>query len=250
MLNIAVCEDQWEESNQICELIRRYQVKCPHLQIRTEQFEGPDELIAAVQKGSKYHLFILDILMPQMNGISLARALSSIEDHPAIIFITSSPDFAVEAFSVRAVDYLLKPIGENSVHQALDRAVDALGNRIDTYAVIRTAGADQQVKISEIICVEVMGHSLCYYLTDNNKMVSKVLRISFEEATKDLMNDMRFIRPHRSFLINSAFVKNFSKTELLMENGMRIPISRLRFPDVKKEYLAYLDKFEDGLGVY
>ncbi|MDL2252835.1 LytTR family DNA-binding domain-containing protein [Ruminococcaceae bacterium OttesenSCG-928-I18] len=242
MLSIAVCEDQKKEAEQLQKMLALYQERRLHLQIQVELFYSAEDLMAAVEGGKQYQLYLLDIIMPGMNGISLARTLYANEEHPAIIFITTSRDYAVEAFSVRAMDYLVKPIEQVHLYEAIDNAVTRLGNRIDTYTVIHASGKDHRVKTSEIVCVEVMGHSLCYYLSGGEKIISKVLRISFEQATEDLVKDMQFIRPHRSFLINAAYVKKFSKAELLMENGMRIPVSRLRFPQVKQEYLHFLQQ--------
>ena len=251
MLHIAVCEDQKNETERICEMVRHYQADHPHLQIQTDTFTTAEDLVSAIEGGNQYHLFLLDIIMPGMNGISLARTLCVEKTHPAIIFVTTSREYAVEAFSVRAVDYLVKPIDGQSLYRAFDNALEVLGNRVETYTSIRTSGLNHRIKISQIICVEVVGHSLCYHLANGEKIVTKVLRISFEQATQDLQEDVRFIRPHRSFLINAAYVVKFSKNELLMENQLVIPISRLRFPEVKQEYIRFLnsqDKTTESAG--
>ncbi len=248
MLNIAICEDQKPEALRVGEMLERYQAQNPQLQIGVDIFCHTDDLIAAISNGQQYHLFLLDVIMPEMDGIALAKTIRTAGRSSAIIFITKSRDFAVEAFAVRATDYLLKPVTEENLHRAISHAVQALGNQVETYTAVLTAGNERRVKVSEIVCVEVMGHSLCYYLAGGGKMLSKVLRISFEEATRDLMEDPRFIRPHRSFLINAAYVKKFTKSEFYMTNNMNIPVSRLRFPTVKQEYMRYLNANETPLG--
>lgn len=228
------------EAEYLCELLEKYQAAVPHLRLETDCYTSAEALTAALAEGARYDLFLLDIIMPGTDGMTLARVLRQTMENPAIIFLTSSPSFAVEAFSVRAVDYLVKPVQRQRLFAALDEVLERLGGQVEGYALIPRPDCDLQVRRSEIISVEVMGHTFCYTLAGNRRIESKVLRISFEEAAKDLLADPRFLRPHRSYLVNLAHVHQLAKDGFIMAGGGKVPVSRLRQAEVKRAWAAYI----------
>lgn len=246
MLRVCLCEDDRAELALAAKLIRRYAQEHAGLRMELTVFEAPHALLEAMDRGAAFDIFLLDILMPGMDGIALAKKLRGGEKGCAIIFLTNSRDYALDAFSVRAVDYLLKPLDEARLFSALDAAVAALGSRVETHFLIPASKCERLVRVRDIVCVEVMGHSLCFYMADGERHISKVLRISFEKAAAELISDGRFLRPHRSFLINATHVEQFSKNGFGMDNGMNIPISRLRYGEIKDEYMTFLSGQKTG----
>lgn len=240
MLRIAVCEDVRSEAGQVNEMLEQYQLMRPHLRLQTEVYFSADELLDALDEGKRYELYLLDIMMPGTSGIDLARTLHAKVGRVAVIFTTYSQEHAVEAFSARAINYLLKPLTIEKLAAAIDDVLTMLGSRVDAYACIPTQQAEHMVKFSDIIYVEVTGHRLSYFLAGGTVLTSKVLRIPFEAAAKDLLADGRFLRPHRSFLVNAEYIDRLTRTAVILTGDVHIPISRLRFPEVKAGYMRFL----------
>lgn len=240
MLNIALCEDQLSDIDRIHVFLSEYRDHNPYALFRVAVFSNAADILASVEAGNHYDICLMDVIMPGMDGITAAKALRAANSDVVIIFTTVSKEFAVEAFSVKAANYLIKPIAREEFFVAMDQAIASLGRQVERYTTIHTQRGNQMEKLSDILCVEVMGHSLCYHLSEDRQVKSKVLRVSFEEAAADLFEDSCFIRPHRSFLVNARFIHKLTKNSFLMDNGMQVPISRLRYADVKDQYMQYL----------
>lgn len=245
-MRIAICEDNIQEAASLRRLMDEYTANRPGSHT-LEAYGCAEDLLAVLNNDAEFDIYLLDILMPGMDGIELSRKLRGAGRRGIIIFLTTTREYAYEAFGVRAMDYLLKPVEKNGLFAALDNAVSLLGGAKKSYALIQMADADRMVDMADIIAVEVQGHTLCYYLAGGEELKSKVLRVPFGAVTEDLSADGRFIRPHRSFLINASHVTSITKKTFVMSNGMEIPISRLRFSEVKEEYMDYLTHKGDAV---
>lgn len=240
MLRIAICEDTSSEAEHLIELLKRYYHAHPHLPIQTGLFSGGGDLLGALDAGRGFDLYLLDVLMPGMDGIELARTLRRRGERGPVLYLTTSLEHAIPAFSVRALDYLVKPVEERDLFRALDDAVAALGSRVDTATVVHTAEGDCRVGLGDISYVEVTGHVLHFHLAGGRVLRSRAVRIPFTQAVADLSSDPRFLRPHQSYLVNLRYVNRLQPNEFVLDGGQRVPISRLRYAEVRRAYLEYL----------
>lgn len=240
MLRIAICEDTSAEAERLLELLERYYHSHPHLPLQTSLFSGGGALLEALDAERAFDLYLLDILMPDLDGIELARTLRRRGEQAPVLYLTTSLEHAIPAFSVRALDYLVKPVEEAALFRALDDAVSALGGRVDTSTVVRTAEGDCRVSLGDISYVEVTGHVLHYHLAGGRVLSSRAVRVSFDRAVEDLSADPRFLRPHQSYLVNVRHVVRLLPREFTLDGGQRVPISRLRYAEVRDAYLDHL----------
>lgn len=250
MLRVAICEDTPAEAAWIKELLKRYCAKRPQYELTAaaEHFSSGAALLDALAGGRSFGIYLLDILMPGMDGIALARALRAEGRREPILYLTSSTDYAVEAFSVRANNYLLKPVSEEAFFTAMDELMPTLAPKVEKTALIPTAEGDCRIPLSQICYVEVTGHTLHYYLARGKVLHSKVLRIPFEQAAAELLADPRFLRPHQSYLVSAAYVSRMTGRDLLLSDGTQIPISRLRLNEVRTAYMEYLARAGESEG--
>jgi DNA-binding LytR/AlgR family response regulator len=230
------------EAEFLLDMLLLYQARAPHIAMECRGFDSAEALMAALGAGEVFDLYFLDIIMPGMDGMSLARALRRQEERSAIIFLTSSADFAVEAFTIKAMDYLVKPVEKARLFAAMDDALRVLARQVEAMTVIAAAEYDLRVRRGDIIAVEVTGHTLTYQLAAGQTVSTKVLRVPFAEAVADLLLDPRFISPHRSYLVNMAHARKLDKDGFLMSNGARVPISRLRGSAARRAYAAFLSR--------
>ncbi|MBK9592779.1 MAG: response regulator transcription factor [Crocinitomicaceae bacterium] len=195
----------------------------------------------------KPDVVFLDIEMPGKSGLQLLDELPRDEVHYEIIFTTAFNDYALKAFRLSAIDYLLKPIPEKDLVEALERLRDRkdqkeLKSRLDALTsnlnaekekvlCIPVMSGYEYLKLNEIDHIEADGSYTKIMCVDGKtKTVSKNLKY-FENA---LLDQDRFIRVHRSFLINLDQMKAFSRTgrgTIVMKSGKEIDLARDRRED-------------------
>lgn len=203
------------------------------------QCENAFEAMKCIQ-GGKPDLIFLDIQMPRISGMEM---LEMLDDPPHIIFSTAYNDYAVRAFEINAVDYLLKPYTRSRFETALSRAVEKIkaGERIAFSAlqqkmdegtetisrvIVKKAGSMHIVPLADIICLEAKGDYVQLCTNEHNFMKQKTLQY-FE----DHLPDDRFLRVHRSFIINLEHLRKIEawgkETRLaLMNNGHKALVSK------------------------
>lgn len=210
----------------------------------------PDLELAAVCRDGKeafdrlsqgdLDLAVLDVEMPFMSGIEVVRSLGTAAP-PAVVFATAHPEFAVAAFEVQAIDYLLKPYNGERFIEALDRVRERLSARDNqdggTRLVLRREGRIEVVKVNELYWVEAADQYVKLHTTEGERLMRESLG-HMEEA----LLPHGFLRVHRSALVRLSMVKELKSIsggakELLLEDGSRVPVSRSRAAEVRKKLL-------------
>jgi DNA-binding LytR/AlgR family response regulator len=122
MIQIAFCDDDQTVLDQLSALLEKYRAqRC--VQIQCTAFHSPLDLLAEIEKGTRYDILFLDVIMPAENGITAAKEIRQYDNVVKIIFLTSSAEFAVESYVVGAYFYQLKPIWEDSFFRLMDSVI-------------------------------------------------------------------------------------------------------------------------------
>lgn len=122
MIQIAFCDDDQTVLDQLSALLEKYRTqRC--IQIQCTAFRSPLDLLAEIEKGVRYDILFLDVIMPAENGITVAKEIRQYDTAVEIIFLTSSTEFAVESYMVGAYFYQLKPIWEESFFRLTDSVI-------------------------------------------------------------------------------------------------------------------------------
>ncbi len=166
----------------------------------------------------KPDILLLDIEMPKMSGIQLAKKIREYNETIPIVFITGYSDYIAEGYDVSALHYLLKPIDKNKLYSVLDKAVRQIGKNEKTLS-IEVWGETFIVPLREIRYIEVSGN----YITVHAKQDFKIKK-TLGELEKQL--DERFVRTGRSFIVNLNFVRRVTKTDVYLSSGEVVPLSR------------------------
>lgn len=181
----------------------------------------------------------LDIAMPGLSGLDLAAVLDRFEVSPAVVFVTAHTEHAVEAFDLHAVDYLLKPVREERLREAVRRLAGALAPAAppepaeDTIAV-ELAGITRLVKRSEVTWVEAQGD----YARLHTSTDSHLLRMPISQL-EERWREAGFLRIHRSLLIRLDAVDEIREAEgrlTVMIAGRALAVSR-RHTSALREHL-------------
>ena len=126
-MKIVICDDNIEDLIKIEKLINQYIKLYPNLEILTEKYSDPRKLYNRICEKDLADIYLLDMIMSEKTGIDLGRQLLKSSSDSIIIYITSSTDFALDAYSLHAVRYLLKPLRETDLFEALDYALSSRG---------------------------------------------------------------------------------------------------------------------------
>lgn len=157
-----------------------------------------------------------------------------------IIYITASEDFALEAYDVLAIRYLVKPVDENRFFEALDYALSLMQMKKESVFPVKTKNGLESVPYHEIAYIENSSRRLDIHLTDGSRITSIYIRRSFEEEIKELLQDGNFLCVHKSFLVNLNHVRKLNQSNIIMTDGTSIPVSRKNSFQVKKDYLLFI----------
>lgn len=231
---IAICDDQIEELEKLSELLDAWQTD-RKAGMRYKQFRSAGELLE-VARHDHFTLYLLDVLMPGTSGMDAAREIRSFDAAADIVFLTTSPGFAYESYSVRATEYLLKPLSAKLLFPLLDKLYLREQKPQDGLTV-RSEGTLVRLPFSQLSYVEVNGKHLFFNMTDGTSYEVSAAMKEYEGA---LLARPEFMRVHRSYIVNMLQAEKLSPSGVTTFSGHNIPVSRLLYGQLQKDYLALL----------
>lgn len=238
MLKVAICDNEAQELERAAALLRTFFAQKPDRASLT-LFESGEDLLAALERGEDFDLYLLDVLMPGMNGIEVGKAIRRRGLDGMIIYLTASPDYAVDSYLTQAFFYLLKPVGEQALFEVLERAAQALQKRRNGAVIVSTAAGLRSIPLNDILYVERVDRAMRYHLTGGETVDSRTIRGTFRQSVAALLEDGRFALCGASFVLGIHHVKSMEKGEVLLDSGDSVPVPRLVFPDVKRAWMNY-----------
>ena len=233
-MKIAVCDDNSQELERISSFIDTYkrESKVP---LTYKTFQSATELISSISSGD-YDILLLDILMPGINGMQAAHEIRDFDAGVKIVFLTSSPEFAVESYAVKAYDYILKPVSKDKLFSILDAAIAEELKPLEGLT-IKTQSGITRILFSRLAFVEIMNKKLYFHLADGSVREVSASLASFEE---ELLARAEFVKVHRSYIVNLWQVGELRSKELITHAGKTVPISRLLYGKVREAYMRHL----------
>ena len=235
MIKIAFCDDDMEVLHQMNELLDRYRVE-RNEDITYAAFQSPFELLTEIEKGIRPDILFLDVVMPGQNGMDVAKEIRQYDTNMKIIFLTSSPEFAVESYSVGAYFYQLKPIWEESFFRLMDSVLAECEKKKKNSLILRSKDGITRIDLQQLEYCEVLGRKLLFHLENGAVLESAG---SLDDLAGQLMQYSNFFRPHRSFLVNMEYIQNISSRSIKMVNDAEIPIPHGKCSEIKNTYMEY-----------
>ncbi len=232
MIKIAVCDDepvmcecleqmiasrlkQWDEA---------FRITCCTNAVQF--FYGPID----------YDLIFLDIQMPNLNGVELAKQLREKGFEGVLIFVTVLKECMLDAFEVEAMDYLCKPVDGQRLERALKRSLKRLRRKDERYLTIHTMNWCRNVKLKDIYYCEVVNRKIYVHLKDGVlEYYGRIREVEQQTAPE-------FIRCHRSFLVNPDHLSEYRDGQAVLENGERVPVSKNCHALFMKKVMEYMGK--------
>lgn len=246
MLILAICDDDKAARERMAEILREWNIK-DNTEIAIKQFSSPYALLEAVSHGEPFDIFLLDILMPEMTGITLGEQLHNLLDDPLLVYLTSSEDFYPDAFRLYAFQYLLKPVRKSQLFEVMDKALARCRKRGTNVFPLKTADGMIQIPLSQIVYVELLAHVCHFHLANGQCLRSQYLRTSFDSFAAPLRKHNRFVKTHTAYVVNLSFAGRLTVNSLLLTNGIKLPVTRTFAEQVQQQYLEFALHGEDTL---
>lgn len=237
MLRIAICDDTPEELCAVAALTKEY-LASRRLDAEVREFSHPDALLTAGETES-FHLYLLDIVMPMVNGLELGRTIRRLNTDAQIIFITMERRFALDAYSVNPLHYLLKPVARDDLFAALELAIRKVDFGNEVQLTLKTHGGLRTVAAGEIACCEYCRHAALYTLVTGERVETQTLAGSFSAHIAPLLADRRFLQPHAAFAVNMSCAERLDKEGFTLRGGLFVPVSGKQFAAVRSTYINY-----------
>lgn len=238
MLQIAICDDQPEELENIHTYITDY-FATHSLEGEIKKFTHPDKLLKTIVVES-FHIYLLDIVMPLISGIELGKEIRRLDREAQIIYATTEPQFALQAYSANPVNYLIKPITKKQIFDTLTYALSKINLSEEQTFTIKTADGIKVLKLSVIICCEYCSHAVIFTLANGDTVTSRTFRESFTKYCMPILQDSRFLQCHTSYIVNMWKVECFVKDKFTLRGGKLVPIAAKQYPTVRDHYMNFL----------
>lgn len=193
-------------------------------------FPSAESLLFSWEENRDMDILLLDIEMGAMNGMKLARRLRDLGSRAQIVFITGYMDYIAEGYDVEALHYLLKPVTQERLSQVLDRAAERVGSRGKMLQLALQDGV-ARLPVYEIRYLEVMRNYTTVHASEDYSV-----KRSLSELEGEL--DESFYRIHRSFIVNLRFVRKVARTEVILEGGVALPLSRKHYEGLNQALIA------------
>ena len=221
MIKIAICDDEKVYLDNACALLEEYYAVNDKISVET--FSTPSALLDSIEGGDRCDIYLLDIYMPGVSGMSVATELRSLGVRSPIIFLTSSTEHAVEAFGVDATHYLLKPYTKANFFAAMDKAVRSISAHTDESVVLKIDGGYQNELTADILYCEADGNYQRIFLKDGTGLH---LRATASELYEKLEGFGCFYRCGRAYILNLNHIKKVTANSAVLKNGTEISVPR------------------------
>lgn len=234
-LNIVLCDDNHDDCEYYARLLESIAQKSG-LDIRLTTYEnGQSFLFDLEDMEAMPDIVFLDVVMPKLGGMAVARKLSEKNFAGAVVFLSVSREYAFEAFDVRAFNYVLKTDDSDGsrFRRVFLEAVSAVEERKTRYIQINGITERLNIPIDDICYFEVRGR-VCvvhFNLSREKTLPGTEQTIEFLSPLGKLENMLLqygFLRTHRSFLVNCAYVQSYTYTSIVLSNGAEVPLGRAK----------------------
>lgn len=238
-MKIAICDDDSLFSTQVLEYANIYATQKPDVHLTFSVFGHAEDLIEATQKIGGFDVYILDIVMPETNGIELGVELRKLGYDGKIIYLTSSKEFAVDSYKVKAFNYILKPVSYPDFASALDEAVNSLLSKKVKSIIVKSKENSIRINLDSIMYTQLLRRRIFYYISNGETVESTHLRTTFSEAIQELLRDTRFVLCGKSIAVNLQHISKIGTDEIIFINNNKIFLNNKMCRELRSIWTDY-----------
>ena len=229
MLSIAICEDNKEHRREIGNIVSNILFEQEDLTIEAFS-DGCDVLTLIDNHMFSFDLILLDIRMPGTDGIAVAKAIRGHQLATDIIFVTAHEEYVYEGYTYKAFAYLKKPVSATRFSKELGRYLFERENNGSFFLSFRADGCWQKLNPRHIDYIESSKRKVSVVMGNNN------LEFYAKLDDLELQCGNILIRTHQSYLVNALKIVRLAKTEVTLQNGQTIPVSKRHFENTRQAF--------------
>lgn len=243
-MNIAIVEDCREHSSILKHYIEEWS-RNQKAKVQITEFANAEQFLFHNEEADSVDAVFMDIQMPGISGVELARKLREKNRETAIVFTTGIDDYIAEGYELEAMHYLIKPVSEEKIYLCLDKVVEKKNSK-EQYIVLNGNEDTFRVALSKIWWVSAMGHNSIMAIEDEAGNVSRVtVKNSMGYLEKELLQSNIFEKSHRSYMVNLMHIRSISKTDVTMDNNEKVPLSRRMYQNVNESFIKFFAGKQD-----
>jgi DNA-binding LytR/AlgR family response regulator len=231
-LHIAVCDDEKTESEYLSRLADEWATN-RKIKAAISAFDSAEAFLFAYDADKSFDLLLLDIQMKRIDGVTLAKRIRASGGKMQIIFVTGLPDHIAEGYEVSALHYLMKPVDPAKLREVLDKAVETAGTRAPPI-IVDTSDGPARVFPEDIRYAEAFAHTTEICVAGGTSYEGRLSIGDFESLLGD-----GFCRTHRSYVVGIGHVRQITKTDVILDDGKPIPLSRRRYDAVNRAFISF-----------
>ena len=235
MLKIAICDDEKEFCDSAERMLKLYMEE-KGVSFQADTFGVPSDLVDMTEKGTIYDIYLLDIYMPGVTGMSIATELRNRDIKSPIIFLTSSTDHALEAFGVDATHYLLKPYTKDSFYVGMDKAMQSIASHKNDSVILKVDNDYRSILVSKLIYCEAEDKYQRLYLENGERLL---VRITGTELYKQLSAFDCFYRCGRAHIVNLNHIRKVGQDGAAFKDGVQLLLPRSVLAGLRKAFFDY-----------
>lgn len=241
MFKIAICDDEIIFAEKMAKIIGDYMQE-KQIPYETEIYSSGKEFVKLGIEMMKYRVVFLDINMEEIDGLETAKAIRKYSDDTFIVFVTAFINYALEGYKLDATRYLLKDkeMFEESIYECLDTILDKMNFAVVKKEIQFNEGK-REISLNSLLYIESNLHKLQFHVMEDSMHVYTVydtLNHIEEEYSR-----YRFLRIHQSYLVNMMHLVSVKRYEVLLSNGRKLVVPRVRYNHVKEAFIAYKGEF-------
>lgn len=232
---IAIVDDTSSDMARLRSFIHDWFYGKEHKLCQIVSYGSGEEMLKSFEP-KKFQVVFMDIIMKNLNGVETARQLRNMDTELLIVFMTTSREYAFEAFPVHPFDYVLKPYRKNDVEKILDE-VERVLTAYDPTVKIKIAHSEREIPMRLIISAVSNSHTVEISLVNGEILVSTM---KFKEIEKLLAEDARFLLCNRGVIVNMPQILAQEHGVFVMKNGARYPIKVTGQSKITSKFSQYL----------
>lgn len=229
-MRIAICDDEERYRIELKTILNKLLINAD---LNIDTFDDGN-ILADAFAASPYDLVFLDIEMPALDGITLAKKIRSRSENVFIVFLTSHIEYALEGYEVNALRYLTKPVDIEKLKEVIRYVQEKQGS--SRQIIIKEDGEEILIDINDVIYMESMNQNVRIVTAGGEH----VIRYNISDFEDQLKND-GFFRIHRGYLISLSKVKKLSGNDVIMDGGETLPVSRSNVKPLKEALYTYVE---------
>ncbi|MBR4626443.1 MAG: response regulator transcription factor [Ruminococcus sp.] len=230
-MKIAVCDDEKRFVRDFSAIVDRLYKS---LDMNVDEYSDGAALLRNFSPG-KYDIVFLDIEMPGLDGISLAKRLRAVSEDIYIVFLTGHVEYAIQGYEVNALRYLTKPATEARVREVLEHVLKKQSN--EKFIWIKNRDGEQRIRLSDIVFLEAQDQNLVV-CTVNGSYEFRAKLSDYEQ----FLTPEGFFRIHRSYMVSLTKIVNISGKELTVVGGCRLPVARAKEREFRDAFMSFVSR--------